>query len=298
MELRQLRAFVAIAEEGSFTAAAARLSLVQSAVSATIRTLERELDTTLFDRTTRQVALTDAGRALLPEAIRTLEAERLAADAVDQAKGGVRGTVLLGIMQAAAGSAASVAGLIAGFQTKQPLVSVTVRHVGGSRNLAESIRLGALDLGILSLPNDYPGLSFTELGREPMLLACAANHRLAGRDRVPLLELADEPFVDGPDGWGIRLVSDQICLRAGMTRTLRFEVNDAMSIVEFVAAGLAVALVPPSLADHVPGVQLIPLTGETPVFRTLLATPTTRRAPGAVQAFAEFIRGSAAQHAS
>lgn len=227
-----------------------------------------------------------------------LEAERLAADAVDQAKGGIRGSVLLGIMQAAAGHAASVASLIAGFQTEHPLVTVTVRHVGGSQSLAENVREGVLDLGILSLPGDYPGLSFTELGREPMLLACAATHRLAGRDSVPLLELADEPFVDGPEGWGIRLASDQLFLRAGITRTLRYEVNDSLSIVEFVAAGLAVALIPPSMAEHVRGVQLIPLEGEAPMFRTLLGAPTMRRAPGAVHAFAEFIRANAAQHAA
>lgn len=298
MELRQLRVFVAIAEEGSFTAAAGRLTLVQSAVSATIRALEQELEAPLFDRTTRRVALTDAGRALLPEAIRMLEAERLAADAVDQTKGGIRGSVLLGIMQASAGRAASVASLIAGFQREHPIVTVTVRHVGGSQNLAENVREGVLDLGILSLPGDYPGLSFTELGREPMLLACAATHRLAGRDSVGLSELADEPFVDGPQGWGIRLATDQLFTGAAITRTLRYEVNDSLSIVEFVAAGLAVALLPPSMAERVPDLQLVPLEEEPPMFRTLLAAPTMRRVPGAVHAFAEFVRANAVQRTS
>jgi DNA-binding transcriptional LysR family regulator len=294
MELRQLRAFVAVAEEGKFTAAADRLVLVQSAVSATIRALERELGTTLFERTTRRVVLTDAGRALLPEALSTLDAARLAADAVDQVKGGIRGTVSLGIMQAAAGDAVSVPRLIAGFQTEHPFVSVTARHLGGSENLARNVREGNVDLGILSLPGEFPGLSFTELGREPMLLACARGHRLAGRGSVSVAELRDEPFVDGPDGWGLRLAADQLCARAGITRTLRFEVNDSLSIVEFVAEGLAVALLPPSMIEQVPGVQMIPLDGETPVFRTLLASPTGRRSPAAVQAFERFIRGSVA----
>jgi DNA-binding transcriptional LysR family regulator len=294
MELRQLRAFVAVAEEGKFTAAADRLMLVQSAVSATIRAFEQELGTTLFERTTRRVVLTDAGRALLPEALNTLEAARLAADAVDQAKGGIRGTVSLGIMQAAAGRAASVPSLIAGFQTEHPFVSVTVRHVGGSENLAKHVREGSLDLGILSLPGDSPGLRFTELGREVMLLACAADHRLADRTSVQIAELVDEPFVDGPEGWGIRLAADQLCARAGITRTLRFEVNDSLSIVQFVAEGLAIALLPPSMTEQVPGVKVIPLDGDAPLFRTLLATPTGRRSPAAVQAFEQFVRGSLA----
>ena len=130
MELRQLRVFVAIAEEGTFTAASDRLMLVQSAVSATIRALERELGTALFERTTRRVELTDAGKALLPEARATLEASRLAVDAVDQVKGGVRGTVSIGIMQATASQTVSIPRLIGGFQAEHPLVTVTVRHVG------------------------------------------------------------------------------------------------------------------------------------------------------------------------
>lgn len=258
MELRHLRAFVAVAEEGTFTAAASRLMLVQSAVSAAIRALEQELGVVLFDRTTRSVMLTDAGRALLPEALTTLEAARLAVDAVDQVKGGLRGTVSLGIMQATVGSAASVASLIAGFQARHPLVSVTVRHVGGSQSLAKGVRDGDLDLGILSLPGESPGLTLTELGSEPMLFTCASSHRLAGRAKVPILELVDEPFVDGPEDWGIRLASDQLFSRTGRTRTLRFEVNDSLSIVDFVAEGLAVALLPPSIAAQVPGVRMIP----------------------------------------
>src|ERR1700739_2513629 len=140
MELRQLRVFVAIAEEGTFTAASDRLMLVQSAVSATIRALERELGTPLFDRTTRRVALTDAGQVLLPEARVILEASRLAVDAVDQVKGGVRGTVSIGVMAATASQAVSVPHLIAGFQAEHPLVTVAVRHVGGSVNIAAHVR--------------------------------------------------------------------------------------------------------------------------------------------------------------
>ena len=83
VELRQLAVFVAVAEEGSFTRAADRLHVVQSAVSAGVRNLERELGARLFDRSTHKVALSDAGRALLPEARATLEAAGAARDAVD-----------------------------------------------------------------------------------------------------------------------------------------------------------------------------------------------------------------------
>ena len=289
MELRQLRVFVAIAEEGTFTAAADRLVLVQSAVSATIRALERELGTALFERTTRRVELTDAGQALLPEARATLEASRLAVDAVDQVKGGVRGTVSIGIMQATASQTVSIPRLIGGFQAEHPLVTVAVRHVGGSASIAAHVLDGNLDIGILSLPGGYAGLDLTELGREPMLLACAAGHRLAPRSSVSLEELVGESFVDGPPGWGVRTVTDEAFAAAGASRKLRFEVNDTQSIVQFVAEGLAVALLPPSIAQSAPAVRLVPVEGGVPVFRTLLGVPTSRRLRASVRAFAEFV---------
>jgi DNA-binding transcriptional LysR family regulator len=290
MELRQLRVFVAIAEEGTFTAASDRLMLVQSAVSATIRALERELGTPLFDRTTRRVALTDAGQVLLPEARAILEASRLAVDAIDQVKGGIRGTVSIGIMQATATQAVSVPRLIAGFQAEHPLVTVMVRHVGGSEMIATHVRDGDLDLGILSLTGEYSGLELTELGREPMLLACAPGHPLSERESVSLAELSDEAFVDGPPGWGIRAVADEAFAAAGTRRSLRFEVNDSQSIVQFVAEGLAVALLPPSIALSAPSVRLVPVEGDAPVFRTLLGAPTGRRLRAAVRAFSDFVR--------
>src|SRR5437762_2370234 len=100
MELRQLEAFVAVAEERNFTRAAARLYVAQSGLSATIRSLERELGAPLFLRTTRHVELTAAGQALLGEARRTLASAHAAADAVAAIEGLRRGTLTLGIMQA------------------------------------------------------------------------------------------------------------------------------------------------------------------------------------------------------
>src|SRR5579859_2695158 len=99
MELRQLEHFVAVAEERSFTRAAARLHLVQSTLSVSIKSLERELGGRLFDRTTHRVTLTDAGQALLAEARNALAAVDAARDAVAAAHGGLRGTVRVGIMR-------------------------------------------------------------------------------------------------------------------------------------------------------------------------------------------------------
>src|SRR3954471_3911764 len=99
MDLRQLEAFVAASEEGGITRAADRLHIVQSAISASLRRLEAELGTPLFERRARGVALTDAGRALLPHARHVLAASAAGREAVDAVRGGLRGIVRLGIMQ-------------------------------------------------------------------------------------------------------------------------------------------------------------------------------------------------------
>lgn len=291
MELRQLRVFVAVAEEESFTAAADRLFVVQSAVSAAVRTLERELGVQLFARTTRRVALTDAGWALLPEARAVLAAAALAADVVDQVKGGVRGTVTLGIMQAWTQQPVTVAELIATFAAEHPLVEVSVRHVNGSANLAERVRDGGLDLAVLSLPDARaPGLTLTPLSREMLALACAPDHRLAERGSVALAELADEPFVETPPGWGLRQATDRAFAIAGCERRSRFEVNDVGSIVEFVRHGLAVALLPLSMTRQAPEVAMVALRDVEAPFDTLLAEPSNRRVTAAVRAFANTTR--------
>src|SRR3954469_5254020 len=141
MELRHLATFVAVAEERSFTRAAARMHVVQSAVSAGVRNLERELGTPLFDRTTHRVELTDAGAALLPEARATLAAAHAAPEAVDAARrgprrplpragveaarGGLRRTGTLGIMQ---GDTIDIAALLAAFHADHPDVELHARQ--------------------------------------------------------------------------------------------------------------------------------------------------------------------------
>jgi DNA-binding transcriptional LysR family regulator len=169
MELRHLTVFVAVAEEASFTRAADRLHMVQSAVSASVRGLERELGAALFDRTTRRVELTDAGDALLPEARQVLAAVTVAREAVDQVSGGLRGTLRLGTMQGQAMRPISVPRLVAGFRAEHPGVEVHVSHTGGSVAMAEQVRTGRLDLAFVSLPDRRPsGLTLTPISSERM----------------------------------------------------------------------------------------------------------------------------------
>jgi DNA-binding transcriptional LysR family regulator len=284
MELRHLATFVAVAEEGSFTRASARLQVVQSAVSAGVRTLERQLGAALFDRTTHRVELTDAGSALLPEARATLAAARTAREAVDAVRGGLRGAVTLGIMQAGASGTIGIGALLAAFRADHPHVELRARQ-GHSAEMAEQVRAGGLDFAFLALPRRRAGgLRLTALGQEPMLLAVHERHPLARRTDVELATLADETFADGPQTWGTRIAVDRAFAAAGAERHVALEVNDTQTLLDFVRHGLAAAFLPPSLVAGAQGVTLVPVRHHAPVFETYLAEPTTRRQSAAAAA--------------
>jgi DNA-binding transcriptional LysR family regulator len=274
MELRHLAAFTAVAEEGSFTAAARRMHMVQSAVSATVRTLERELDVRLFDRTTHRVRLTSAGQLLLPEARRTLAAAAAARDVIDQAHGGLRGTVRLGIQQWHRGF--SVPRLIAEFRDEHPHVEIEL-HRGDSTSHAAALHKGQLDLAFLAVdPDVVPGLSLVPLAQDTMLVVTSLGHHLAGRTCVDLAATADEPFAETPPTWGIRISNDRVFRAAGLERRVAFEVADIVTVLEFVRYGLAVAIVPSWVLDPTSGVSAMPMRSGAPVLTISLATVAQR----------------------
>ena len=294
MELRQLETFVAVAEEASFTRASDRLHVVQSAVSAGVRKLERELGVTLFERSTHRVRLSDAGRALLPEARRTLAAAAAAREAVDQVRGGLRGTVVLGTMQAQAMHTVNVPGLLAAFQARYPDVTVNVRHAGGSSAMADEVREGRLDLAFVALPGrHWPGLELVALGREPVALAVPVGHRLAGRTAVELAELSQETMIDLPTGWGTRMATDRSFAAAGVRRTVAYEVNDTASVIEFIRHGLAIGMLPPSFVDGLDDITTVPIRHHAPQFELAIATPADRRLSAPARALLETIERQA-----
>ena len=287
MELRHLEHFVAVAEEQSFTRAARRLHLVQSALSVSIRTLERELDASLFERTTREVRLTDAGRVLLPEARRTLDAAATAQAAVLGAQEGLRGTLRLGMMQLI--RMVDVGTLITRFHHDRPLVDILPRAApGGSAALISDVRRGLLDAAFVAVSGaEQPGLTATTLASEPVLLACPPDHPLARRAAVSVSELADEPFVDFTPGWGTRTVADQLFARAGIERTIGIEVSDASIHAALVRAGLGLAILPQSMAAEadLTGVPLRPAI----TFSMAFVVPSDRPLSPVTQAFASLV---------
>jgi DNA-binding transcriptional LysR family regulator len=290
MELRQLATFVAVAEEASFTRAADRLHVVQSAVSAGVRKLEKELGSTLFDRSTHSVKLTDAGRVLLPEARATLAAAQAAKDAVDEARGGLRGTVVLGTMQAQGMRAIDLAGMLAAFRAEHPGVEVKLRHAGGSIAMATEVLEGRLDLAFVGLPGDPPpGIELIPITSEPIMLAAPADHPLAKRRSVGLAALTEEPLVDLPAGWGTRMAVDRSFTAAGVTRTITYEVNDTATMVELIRNKLGVGMLPASFVDTADDIALVPIRDHSPQFQTAIAIPANRRLSASTRAMLETI---------
>lgn len=292
MELRQLAYFAAVAEEASFTRAAARLHVAQPGVSAQVRRLERELGQALLDRTGRTVQLTDAGAAVLPYARAALDAVDGARRAVADTAGLVRGHVSIGV--AGSLTAVDVPGLLAGFHRAHPGVEVTLTEDDRDR-LIESIRTGRLDLALAGHPGPVgsgvavpavaghpgsarPGVAVRVVAAEPLVAAVGPGDRLAGAASVPLRDLADRPLITMPPGSGLRAVLDQACAAAGVRPRVAFEASDPVMLARLAARGLGVAILPASAAAAGPaGLDTVPIT--RPRLRGRIALLWRTRAP-------------------
>ncbi|TVT19216.1 LysR family transcriptional regulator [Amycolatopsis acidiphila] len=270
MELRQIEYFVAVAEESHFTRAAKRMRVAQSGLSASIRALERELGAALFLRNTRQVELTTAGEAFLTEARRALSATDAAREAVSAVQGLLRGNLAVGSLQCL--HVVHLPKVLAGFLRAHPGLEIQLRH-GGSGELVEQVRTGGLDVAFVSGSARVPdGLVAEALAAEPLVLACAPGHPLAGESRISLARLRDERFVDFPADWGARDLADEVLAEAGVERRVALEVTDVHSLLDLVACGLGVALVPQSFSVKTDKVCFLGLDGRPPQWRTVSVT--------------------------
>ncbi|WP_090046105.1 LysR family transcriptional regulator [Lentzea fradiae] len=270
MELRQLEHFLAVAEECHFTRAAKRLRIAQSGLSASIRALEVELGAPLFLRTTRQVELTQAGQALLPEARKALCSVESARDAVAAVRGLRRGTLSVGSLQCL--HVVHLPAVLARFHEIHPGVELRMRQ-SGNAELVEEVRAGRLDLAFVTRqPKIADDLRVSTLASEPLVLACAPESPFARRESVGLAELAGQPFVDFNPDWGTRDEADRALAAAGVERRVAVEVNDVHSLLDFVAFGLGVALVPQSFTVKTDRVHFVGLSGDVPVAETVAVT--------------------------
>lgn len=247
MDLRQLRHFVAAAEEQHFSRAARRANVVQSALSTSIRSLEEELGAQLFVRTTRQVRLTEAGRVLLDRSRIVLDAAREAREAVARVAGLEQGVLHLGATPSLPGFI-DLPALLALFHERHPGIEVHLSQ-GNARQMLDKLLAAELDLAVLPLGETHPEIETVAIARERLVLIAPPSHRLARRERVTLGELAEDNFVDFEPGWTARQLVDRAFADAAVARRTIFEVSDAETMTALVARGLGLALVPRKIVE-------------------------------------------------
>ncbi len=240
MELRELKALAAIADEQHFTRAAQRLHLAQPALSQQLRRLEARLGVRLVDRTPHHVRLTDAGERLVVRARRVLAEVDAAQAEVDALKGLQSGRVTIGVGRAS--GAFPLARKLAAFRRQAPGVEVVLRE-DLSAPITESLLLGELDLALITPidPDGHAGLTVRSVAREHLVAVLATSHRLAGRRRLRLAELSDEPYIAFPPEAVIRRRLD--ALEDGR-RTPAYEVGQLGRMASLAAAGLGFAIMP------------------------------------------------------
>lgn len=273
LELRQLRYFVAVAEEKHFGRAAIRLHMTQPPLSQTIQALEDMLGTPLFVRTKRSVALTPAGQALLPEAQRLLQQAATLPDLARRAASGASGLLSLSFISTADYSI--LPPLLQRFRARYPQVQIDLREATTDVQL-EDLMQGKIDAGLLlpPLPDKAAAvLDYLPVLSEPLVAALPAGS-VRGKQPIALKSVRELPLIIFP-----RRISpafhDTIlsCFRdAGVTPHIGQEAIQMQTIVGLVSAGMGMALVPQSVSNlQRPGVDYRPLAGKAPLIETGLA---------------------------
>lgn len=282
MELHQLEYFVAVAEEGSFTRAAARVHVAQPGVSAQVRRLESELGQRLLDRSGRAVRLTDAGTAVLPFARAALSAVANARLAVDELAGLVRGQVTVGMVSGC--SIPVMPELLAGFHERYPGVSIALSEDASDR-LTGLLGDGRMDLALIGSAGPVvAGLRTAVVADETLVAAVSTAGPLTARTTLPVEALRDHPLICLPRGTGVRAALDAACGRAGFQPRIVLEVTALPMVAQLAGRGLGVAILPASSARaHEPALHILAI-GRPPVRSRLELAwhPATATSPAAV----------------
>ncbi|QVL20023.1 LysR family transcriptional regulator [Pseudomonas qingdaonensis] len=289
---RQLRYFVEIAESGSFSAAAERLFVAQSALSRQIKELESQLATPLFERTARQPRLTAAGLAFLPRARNLLGELEKACRLATEIGQGLRGSLRLSHSSTVPLTGALLDRLT-GYLQHNPGVSMDIAQLSSEAQL-EELAEGRLEFGLLRLPvlRQHEGLCVQPLFDEPLLLAVAADHPLSDEPRVYLAQLRDEAFISIPhrQRGGLSYLSAELCMREGFFPRAARVVSRKTTQLQLIQAGFGVALLPRCMRDIAPAtLRFVPLADAGCVSTVALAY--RRDAGPLVHQFVEHMQG-------
>jgi DNA-binding transcriptional LysR family regulator len=260
VEIRDVEYFLACCEARSFTAAARKMHIVQSAMSSAVARLEHDLGVPLFDRSVTPVAVTEHGAALRAGAQRILDAVQAARDDVAAVSGQVRGPVVLGSTLNT--GLLDLAAVLADVRDRHPGVVVHVRQsTAGSAGNLRAVAEGSVDIALTAgtaspgAGQPPPGVVLHPLVSETLVFACRPDHPLSGRPEVSVRDLADEAILRFPPGWGIRDTVDRVL---GDTPEAT-EIADYTLMTKLVKEGFGTTIIPASAIAAVPGLRSVPV---------------------------------------
>lgn len=293
MDLRQLRYFVTVAEELSFTRAAKRLHMAQPPLSQQIAGFEAELGLLLFRRSTRRIELTAVGRELLPEARAIVDSVERFSRRSEARRRGELGELKLSVISGLATS--QLAELLQSFRCQNPRIKVTL-EVHPSIWQLQAFHESTLDAGFLSLPQEQlVGFEAVRILEASMVLAVPQSHDLAGRGWVGWIDLQDEPMIwVEPQAIVADYYSElrRCCRKAGFVpQVTQYAPNEATQIW-MVSAGLGIApihIVPKK--GEWPGVRFLPLPEDSPRYEVYFAWKKGTLSP-ALERFIGFVKSS------
>jgi DNA-binding transcriptional LysR family regulator len=242
MEIRQLRAFTAIAETGTFTAGAQRVHVTQAAVSMQIRQLETELGAPLFVRAPRRVILTEAGESLLERARRILREHDVAVAEIAELAGAERGRLRVGSASAMV-SADPLPQILKELRERHPRAEVTIVS-GTSEALVRHILAGELDMAFVSLPVEARGIQTEGLSRDELVAIASPRHRLAKQKVISVFALAGEKLILGERGGNTRRLIDELFAEAGVQPVVAMELSRLSAIKRMVEEDMGVGIIP------------------------------------------------------
>jgi DNA-binding transcriptional LysR family regulator len=295
MDTRQLAAFCAVVERGSFSQAAERLGVTQPAVSLQVRSLEERLGRQLLDRSGRRVEPTEAGRRVYEGALRVLQAEQRLLDEAAAEDERLTGTLSLGASTGPGGRLVPL--LLCEFAQAHPALHVAL-SIFDTQTVISLVAERELELGIVGAARRAKGLTFEPLVRDEIVLAVPPGHRLAGRT-VDVAELERETLVDMQEGAGVRQVVEEELRRARLRLrpSARLELGLQESVKSAVAAGYGVAFISRTALEGelVAGTLAIAtVAGIAPARELLLVRAAGRIATRAADAFVAFAHERAA----
>jgi LysR family hca operon transcriptional activator len=280
MELRHLRYFIAVAEEGSFfNAAERRLHTSQPSLSRQIRDLELEVGAKLLERKVRGVGLTPAGQVFLDHARLVVMQVEAAAEAARRSEQPERQEFFIGFL--AGEEVVWLSDALRILREEAPGIDITISSLS-SPELAKALMQGRMDVALLRRETQAPSLAFKFLAKEPLVVILPANHRLAASKKISPKELARESFIAGSTRLApvLKATVKDYAERAGVTLNQKYDAENVSGGMSLIASTQSVTLLPAYVTNMLtPSVVARPLTGAPPTIDLMMGWNKSNTSP-------------------